>query len=143
MVNGWGKIASPIEGEGSGPDALTPLYQPLTEERRAPMTTFDDRKDAFEKKFAHDEELRFKATARRNKLLGLWAAEKLGKSGPEAETYAKSVVMADFQEAGEDDVLRKVKADLEANGASQQETELRRVMTDLMERAIGEVSAGR
>ena len=107
------------------------------------MTTFDDRKDAFEKKFAHDEELRFKATARRNKLLGLWAAEKLGKSGPEAETYAKSVVMADFQEAGEDDVLRKVKADLEANGASQEETELRRVMTDLMERAIEEVNAGR
>ena len=107
------------------------------------MTTFDDRKDAFEKKFAHDEELRFKATARRNKLLGLWAAEKLGKSGPEAETYAKSVVMADFQEAGDDDVLRKVRADLEANGAVQGEAELRRVMTDLMERAIEEVNAGR
>ena len=106
------------------------------------MTTFDDRKDAFEKKFAHDEELRFKATARRNKLLGLWAAERLGKSGAEAETYAKSVVMADFQEAGEDDVLRKVKADLEANGASQEEAELRRVMTDLMARAIDEVKAG-
>src|ERR671914_2573002 len=100
------------------------------------MTTFDDRKDAFEKKFAHDEDLRFKATARRNKLLGLWAAEKLGKSGPEAETYAKSVVMADFQEAGDDDVLRKVRADLEANGAVQGEAELRRVITDLMERAI-------
>ena len=107
------------------------------------MTTFDDRKDAFEKKFAHDEDLRFKATARRNKLLGLWAAEKLGKSGADAETYAKSVVMADFQEAGEDDVLRKVKADLEANGASHGDAELRRVMTDLMERAIGEVNAGR
>jgi hypothetical protein len=107
------------------------------------MTTFDDRKDAFEKKFAHDEELRFKATARRNKLLGLWAAEKLGKSGPEAETYAKSVVMADFQEAGDDDVLRKVRADLEANGASHGEAELRRVMTELMARAVDEVSAGR
>jgi hypothetical protein len=107
------------------------------------MTTFDDRKDAFEKKFAHDEELRFKATARRNKLLGLWAAEKLGKSGPEAETYAKSVVMADFQEAGDDDVLQKVRADLEANGALQGEAELRRVMTDLMARAVDEVSAGR
>jgi hypothetical protein len=106
------------------------------------MTTFDNRKDAFEKKFAHDEELRFKATARRNKLLGLWAAEKLGKSGADADAYAKSVVMADFQEAGEDDVLRKVKADLEANGASQGETELRRLMTDLMERAIDEVKAG-
>ena len=65
------------------------------------MTTFDDRKDAFENKFAHDEELRFKAMARRNKLLGLWAAEKLGKSGAEAEEYAKSVVLADFEEPGE------------------------------------------
>jgi hypothetical protein len=78
------------------------------------MTTFDDRKDSFERKFAHDEELRFKATARRNKLLGLWAAEKLGRSGPEADAYAKSVVLADFQEAGDGDVTRKVKSDLEA-----------------------------
>lgn len=107
------------------------------------MTTFDDRKDAFEKKFAHDEELRFKATARRNKLLGLWAAERLGKSGAEAEAYAKSVVMADFEEAGDDDVLRKVRADLEAHGAASGESDLRRVMTDLMERAIEEVRAGR
>ena len=107
------------------------------------MTTFDDRKDTFEKKFAHDEELRFKATARRNKLLGLWAAERLGKSGADAEAYAKTVVLADFQEAGDDDVLRKVKADLEANGASQAEAELRRVMVDLMERAIDEVKAAR
>jgi hypothetical protein len=106
------------------------------------MTTFDDRKDAFEKKFAHDEELRFKATARRNKLLGLWAADRLGKSGADAEAYAKTVVMADFQEAGDDDVLRKVQADLEAGGAGGQ-TELRRVMDDLMERAINEVKTGR
>jgi hypothetical protein len=106
------------------------------------MTTFDDRKDTFEKKFAHDEELRFKATARRNKLLGLWAADKLGKQGAEAEAYAKSVVMADFEEAGDDDVLRKVRADLEANGAVQGEAELRRVMVDLLERAIDEVKAG-
>ena len=106
------------------------------------MTTFDNRKDTFEKKFAHDEELRFKATARRNKLLGLWAADRLGKSGAEAEAYAKSVVMADFQEAGDDDVLRKVQADLEAGGAAGQ-TELRRVMDDLMERAINEVKTGR
>jgi hypothetical protein len=106
------------------------------------MTTFDDRKDAFEKKFAHDEELRFRATARRNKLLGLWAAQKLGKSGADADAYAKSVVMADFQEAGDDDVLRKVRTDLEANGATQGEAELRQVMLDLMERAIDEVKAG-
>ena len=76
------------------------------------MTTFDKREEGFEKKFAHDEELRFKATARRNKLLGLWAAEKLGKTGPDAEAYAREVVVADFQEAGDDDVLRKVRAAL-------------------------------
>jgi hypothetical protein len=107
------------------------------------MTTFDDRKDAFEKKFAHDEELRFKAMARRNKLLGLWAAEKLGKSGADAEAYAKSVVMADFQEAGDDDVLRKVKADLEAGGAAISEGELRGRMTELLARAVEDVQAGR
>ncbi|HEY7385245.1 MAG TPA: DUF1476 domain-containing protein [Beijerinckiaceae bacterium] len=105
------------------------------------MTTFDDRKDAFEKKFAHDEELRFKATARRNKLLGLWAAQKLGKAGGDADAYAKSVVLADFQEAGDDDVLRKVQKDLETVG-SVSESELRRVMTELMERAIDEIKAG-
>lgn len=76
------------------------------------MTTFDKREEGFEKKFALDEELMFKAAARRNKLLGLWAAEKLGLSGADAEAYAKSVVMADFQEAGDDDVFRKIKADL-------------------------------
>ena len=70
------------------------------------MTSFDKREEAFEQQFAHDEELRFKATARRNKLLGQWAAEKLGLSGAEAESYAKSVVMADFEEAGDHDVLR-------------------------------------
>lgn len=72
------------------------------------MNTFDDRKKGFENKFAHDEELRFKATARRNKLLGLWAAEKLGLSGDAAESYAKEVVASDFEEAGDDDVVRKV-----------------------------------
>jgi hypothetical protein len=105
------------------------------------MTTFKEREDVFEKKFARDEELRFKATARRNKLLGLWAAEKLGKSGADADAYAKSVVMADFQEAGEDDVLRKVKADLEAGGVAAADADVRGVMLDLMERAIGEVKA--
>ena len=107
------------------------------------MTTFDDRKDTFEKKFAHDEELRFKATARRNKLFGLWAAERLGKSGADADAYAKSVVMADFQEAGDDDVLRKVRGDLEGSGKTVSESELRQQMTDLMGRAIDEIKAGR
>ncbi len=107
------------------------------------MTTFDDRKDAFEKKFAHDEELRFKAMARRNKLLGLWAAGQLGQSGAEADAYAKSVVMADFEEAGDEDVLRKVRKDLEAAGKTVSDAELRRTMTELLARAVEEVQAGR
>lgn len=80
------------------------------------MTTFDKREEGFEKKFAHDEELQFKAMARRNKLLGLWAAEKLGKTGADADAYAKEVVLADFEEAGDNDVLRKVAADLKEKG---------------------------
>lgn len=76
------------------------------------MTTFDDRENAFENKYAHDQEMQFKAEARCNKLLGLWAAELLGKSGADADAYAKEVVKADFEEAGHEDVVRKVAADL-------------------------------
>ncbi|MGA9412079.1 MAG: DUF1476 domain-containing protein [Roseobacter sp.] len=76
------------------------------------MTTFDDRENAFENKYAHDAEMQFKAEARRNKLLGLWAAELLGKSGSDAEDYAKEVVKSDFEEAGHEDVYRKVSVDL-------------------------------
>lgn len=83
------------------------------------MTTFDDRENAFEAKFAHDEEMIFKADARCNKLLGLWAAEMLGKSGDDAEAYAKTVVVADFEEAGHEDVVRKVVADLEGKITSE------------------------
>lgn len=79
------------------------------------MTTFDDREHAFEAKFAHDEETKFKAEARANKYLGQWAAELLGKSGEEVEAYALSVIRADFEEAGHDDVIRKVVADLEGH----------------------------
>jgi hypothetical protein len=107
------------------------------------MTSFNDRKDAFESKFAHDEGLRFKAMARRNKLFGLWAASQLGQSEAEAETYAKSVVRADFEEAGDDDVLRKVRNDLEAGGKSVPDVELRRIMTELLARAVGEIQMGR
>ncbi|HST95179.1 MAG TPA: DUF1476 domain-containing protein [Microvirga sp.] len=107
------------------------------------MTTFDDRKDAFEKRFAHDEELRFKATARRNKLFGLWAAERLGRSGADADAYAKSVVLADFEEAGDADVIRKVRQDLDAAGKPVDDAELTRVMSDLMGQAIEQVQAGR
>jgi hypothetical protein len=107
------------------------------------MTTFDQRKDAFENKFAHDEELRFKATARRNKLLGLWAAEKLGKAGADADAYAKSVVVADFEEAGDDDVLRKVKGDFAAASVAVGDDEIRRVMTELLIKAAEEIQTGR
>lgn len=103
------------------------------------MTTFDQREKDFEKKFAHDEELRFKATARRNKLLGLWAAEKLGKAGPDADAYAKEVVAADFEEAGEEDVFRKVAKDL-AGKASEQD--IRSAMIELMAKAIEQVQKG-
>ncbi|SHG25448.1 DUF1476 domain-containing protein [Cognatishimia maritima] len=77
------------------------------------MNTFDDREKSFEAKFAHDEEMNFKAEARANKLLGLWAAELMGKTGDDAAAYAKSVIVADFEEAGDEDVIRKVTADLE------------------------------
>lgn len=107
------------------------------------MASIDDRRDGFERKFAHDEELRFKATARRNKLLGLWAAEKLGRSGPEADAYAKSVVVADFEEAGDGDVIRKVAADLAAGGADVTEASLRAKMDELLAQAVTEIQAGR
>lgn len=77
------------------------------------MSTFDERESAFENKFAHDEEMQFKAVARRNKLVGLWAAELMGKSGADAEAYAKEVVVSDFEEAGHEDVVRKVTGDLD------------------------------
>ena len=76
------------------------------------MSTFDERESAFENKYAHDEEMQFKAVARRNKLVGLWAAELLGKSGDDAEAYAKEVVLSDFEEAGHEDVVRKIAQDL-------------------------------
>lgn len=100
------------------------------------MANMDDRKDAFEKKFAHDEELKFKATARRNKLLGLWAAEKLGKTGEAADAYAKEVIISDFEEAGDDDVFRKIRADFDAAGIQQSDHQIRRTMADLLDQAI-------
>ncbi|MBB4301777.1 hypothetical protein GGD81_000794 [Rhodobium orientis] len=105
------------------------------------MTTFDKREEAFEKKFAHDEELRFRAIARRNKLLGLWAAEKLGKSGDEADEYAKEVVRADFEEPGEEDVYRKIHGDFEAAGVAQSEHQIRRTMNELMVVAMQQINS--
>ncbi len=103
------------------------------------MSGMDDRSEAYENKFAHDEELRFKAEARRNKLLGLWAAELLGKEGEEAEEYAKQVVLADFEEAGDQDVFRKVRGDFDAAGVDQSDHQLRRTMDELMKTAMEQV----
>ena len=100
-------------------------------------TTFDKREEGFEKQFAHDEELRFKAMARRNKLLGLWAAGILGKSGADAEAYAKEVVLADFEEVGDNDVLRKVAKDLQPKGVSEQQ--IRAQMTELFAEAVAQM----
>ncbi|HEU4498979.1 MAG TPA: DUF1476 domain-containing protein [Sphingomicrobium sp.] len=106
------------------------------------MTTFDKREEGFEKQFAHDEELRFKANARRNKTLGLWAAGKLGLTGADAEAYAKSVVMADFEEAGEDDVFKKVRKDFDAKGVAESDHQIRRTMEELMAKAVADIKAG-
>ncbi|WP_306145998.1 DUF1476 domain-containing protein [Roseibium sp. MMSF_3412] len=100
------------------------------------MSTFDKREQGFENKFAHDEELRFKATARRNKLLGIWAAGLLGYEGEKAEEYAKEVVRADFEEPGDEDVFRKIRADFDANNIDQSDHQIRRNMDELMSTAI-------
>jgi hypothetical protein len=104
-----------------------------------PMSSMKDREEGFERKFAFDEELRFKANARRNKALGMWAAEKLGKTGADAEAYAKEVVVSDIEEAGDHDVLRKVKGDFEAAGVEQSEHQIRRTMDELMAQAIEQI----
>ena len=96
------------------------------------MTSFNDREKGFEKKFEHDQELQFKAEARRNKLLGLWAADLMGITGDEAAAYAKEVVQADFEEPGPEDVIRKVKADFEAKGVDKSDHQIRRQLDDLM-----------
>ena len=106
------------------------------------MADMKDRQEGFERKFAFDEELKFKATARRNKLLGLWAAEKLGKTGADADTYAKEVIVADMQEAGDQDVFRKVRTDFDAAGVEQSDHQIRRTMDELMAVAVEQVRNG-
>lgn len=105
------------------------------------MTTFDEREKAYEKKFAHDSELRFKAEARRNKGLAEWAAEKMGLTGPEVEEYVKAVRKADLAEKGDDDVFRKVQADLAAKGVSVPDAEIRRVMSEALAKAMQDLEA--
>jgi hypothetical protein len=103
------------------------------------MTTFDDREKGFERKFAHDEELKFRATARRNKLLGLWAAERLGLTGDEAQAYAREMVKADLAEPGEEDVFRKVRSDFDAKGIAESDDQIRRMMGELMAAAVNQI----
>ncbi len=105
------------------------------------MTTFDDRKKAAEAKFKHDQEFQFKVIARRNKLLGLWAAEQMGISGDDAEAYAKQVVLADFEEPGDEDVVRKVLGDLTEKGIDADNHMIRHEMERLLEEAKGQVTA--
>jgi len=96
------------------------------------MTTFNDREKAFEEKYKHDQELQFRVEARRNKLLGLWAAELMDRSGDDAEAYAKEVVASDFEEPGDADVVRKVLGDLESHSVEMSEHRLRKKMDELM-----------
>ena len=105
------------------------------------MTTFDDREKGFERKFAHDEELKFRATARRNKLLGLWAAEKLGLTGDEAQAYAREIVKADLAEPGDEDVFRKVRSDFDAKGVAESDHQIRRMMGELMAAAVSQIES--
>ncbi len=106
------------------------------------MTTFDDREKAYEKKFAHDQELAFKASARRNKLLGQWVAGKIGLTGTDVDDYAKEVVKSDLQEPGDEDVFRKVRSDLDDKGVSISDDEVRGKMLDLMGEAVKQIEAG-
>lgn len=103
------------------------------------MSGMGDREKAFENKFAHDEELRFKAVARRNKLIGLWAAGLLGKADADADAYAKEVVAADFEEAGDGDVTRKLQGDLAAGGVAVSDEELRTKMIDFLAEAVAQI----
>ena len=104
------------------------------------MTSFDKREEGFEQQFAHDEELKFKATARRNKMLGLWAAEKLGLAGAEADSYALSVVMADL-EGG--DAASKIRKDFDAKGVAQSDHQIARTMNEFMATAVADIRAGK
>src|SRR5262245_62581489 len=131
----------------SGADALSPGIchgTPRIEGAQGgerPMTTFEERQKGFERKFALDEELKFKATARRNRLLGLWAAGEMGIAGDAAQTYAREVVKADLAEPGEEDVFRKIRADFDAKGVNQSDHQIRRMMADMMGQAIAQIES--
>jgi hypothetical protein len=103
------------------------------------MASFEDREKGFERKFAHDEELKFKATARRNKLLGMWAAAEMGITGDAAQGYAREVIKADLEQPGEEDVFRKIRKDFDAKGVQQSDHQIRRKMAELMGEAIAQI----
>ena len=107
------------------------------------MSTFDKREEGFESKFAHDEELRFKAHARRNKIVGLWAAGKLGLAGAAAESYAADVVTADLDRPDSDGVFIKLRKDFDDKGVAQSDHQIRRTMEDAMAKAVEDIQAGR
>lgn len=106
------------------------------------MNELTKRGEAFESRFAHEEAMRFKAIARRNRLMGLWAAQRLGKSGPDAEAYANSVVIADLEEPGDEDLVRKVVSDLQAAGVPSDEYQVRQVLEEFVVRAVAEIKDG-
>jgi hypothetical protein len=106
------------------------------------MTTFDERERGFEKLFAQDAELMFKATARRNRLVGLWAAEKLGLSTKDAVAYAESLVISDLDKPGSDSVFEKLRSDFKANGVTQSDHQIRRTLDEFMKQAVAELKAG-
>ena len=103
------------------------------------MASFDDREKGFERKFAQDEELKFKATARRNRLLGLWAAQQMGIGGDAAQAYAREVIKADLVQSGAEDVFRKIRADFNAKGVGESDHQIRRKMADLMVEAVTQI----
>ena len=105
------------------------------------MSSFDKREEGFEKKFAHDEELRFRARARRDKMLGLWAAEKLGLSGDAAESYAKELVASEIDAPGEDGVFQKIRKDFNVKAVGQSDHQIRRMMEELMTTAVAQLKA--
>ncbi len=107
------------------------------------MTTFDDREKAFEKKFAHDQDLKFRAEARRNKLLAEWAAGKLGIMGAALADYVRSVLKADLLEKGDEDVFRKIRKDFDEAGVALPDAELRTVMGELLAKAVADIEAAK
>jgi hypothetical protein len=107
------------------------------------MTTFDKRAEGFENQFAHEEKMKFKATARRNSLLGFWAATKLGLAGAEAEAYARALVISGVEEVGDHDTFGTIRRDFDAKGVRLSDHQIRRTMDELMARAVAEVKAMR